>query len=104
MARTPFKLRSGNSPMYKVMGSSPAKYAPVWKDGGGDRSVASKILDPLGLFVKKKKEQEQGEGEEGEDVTQRKPVVDVSAMGVAGGASKPEAPNKPTPNNKTNTP
>ena len=25
MARTPFKLKSGNSPMYKAMGSSPVK-------------------------------------------------------------------------------
>ena len=25
MARTPFKLKSGNSPMYKAMGSSPIK-------------------------------------------------------------------------------
>ena len=25
MAKTPFKLKSGNSPMYKVMGSSPMK-------------------------------------------------------------------------------
>ena len=45
MAKTPFKLKSGNRPTFKTMGSSPNKI--------------------LGLFGKKDKEG--GEGEEGED-------------------------------------
>ena len=38
MARTPFKLKSGNSPLYKKLGSSPKNI------GGGEKSI-KKITD-----------------------------------------------------------
>ena len=32
MARKPFKLRSGNSPLFKDMGSSPTKHWDGWRN------------------------------------------------------------------------
>ena len=61
-----FKMKSGNKPTFKNMGSSPLN---MFGGPSADRplGVVGSILDPLGIFApKKKKEDKEGQSKNGD--------------------------------------